>query len=119
MNSQTTERRRRQRLPVDLPVRLHLPGGAVAAAKMINLSASGAGILHPEPVASGTAVELQFSVRLEHASREIKTKGIVRHNAVATVTHGRSEERYYVIGIEFLSPRQEDAMVIEAYLGAV
>lgn len=115
MNSQAAERRQQRRIPVDLPVRLRLPGGGVAA-KIINLSASGAGILLSEPVESGTALELQFSVRLESASREIRIKGIVRHAAEATVAIGHSEGKHYVIGTEFLSPRLEDVAVIEAYL---
>lgn len=114
-----TERRRQDRVPVDLPVTLRSLGVVPVTAKIIDLTTTGGGILHRMPIRVGSVVELRFNVSYESIPRELRILARVVHNYEAKVREGGATDHCCVIGFEFLDVRREDEELIDKYLSSV
>ncbi len=110
------DRRKSVRYPVDLPVRVSGAETDLRKARLINLSATGAGLLTSAPVEVGATLELRFSIGTEAFSREFTICSRIIHNTEATVIQEQTCEKSFVVGCLFLNLSASEQSLINDYL---
>ncbi len=110
------DRRKCRRYPVDLPVSVSGTGIGLRKARLINLSATGAGLLMSAPAEVGTTLALRFSLGTDTFSREFTIDSRIIHNAEATVTQAQTRKKSFVVGCLFLNLSASDQSLIDEYV---
>lgn len=94
-----SEQRRHPRVAVTRPVRIRTSSGAVAQARMVNISQDGIALLYDAPAELGAKLELSFSLIVRGRQVDYRVACVARYNHLSS--------RGYVIGLQFLTMDSE------------
>lgn len=101
--------RSHDRVFLDRAIAIQLSSGKIIQARLVNLSASGLGILYPAPAELGSTLGLHFLLPdNNNESVTIHCKGVVRH------THVHHE--FFLSGFEFSEIREQDRALINQFI---
>ncbi len=103
------ERRKHERIQVDRSVHIATASGMEVTARMIDISAGGAGILHSAPGDVDAVLQLSFTLHFVPGET-------YPMQMAARVRHNRLRSDGYVIGVEFMDATPEQVARIRRFV---